>query len=181
MPLEKEIIDSRREKCQFIASDVQFGKDVVIGVCVNLYGCCIGDSSHIGPFVEIQRGARVGAHCKISSHSFICDGVIIEDGVFVGHGVVFINDNHPRATTVDGALEKAEDWVDRMCHTLIKSRASIGSNATILGGVTIGEGAVIGAGAVVTKDVPAGATVIGNPNRQLQKNDENKVSSIDSA
>lgn len=155
------------EKSQFIAPDVVLGKDVVLGVCINLYGCDIGDETKIGPFVEIQRGAKIGKRCKIGSHSFICDGVEIEDSVFLGHGVMFINDNHPRATTLEGELEKPEDWENRKVHTVVKKGASIGSNATILGGVTIGEGATVGAGAVVTKDVPPGVTVVGNPARPL--------------
>jgi acetyltransferase-like isoleucine patch superfamily enzyme len=159
------------EKCQFIAPDVVLGKDVVMGVCINLYGCEIGDGTKIGPFVEIQRGAKVGARCKIGSHSFICDGVEIEDAVFIGHGVMFVNDNNPRATTEGGALEKPADWLTRKQSTRIKKGATIGSNSTILGGVTVGEGATVGAGAVVTKDVPAGATVVGNPARAITRGD----------
>lgn len=149
-----------------IAPDVKLGRDVAIHNFVNLYGCEIGDGSRIGSFVEIQKGARVGRNCKISSHSFICEGVTIEDEVFVGHGVVFINDKFPRATTTDGALQTDADW--KVVPTLVKRGASIGSNATIMCGVTIGERAVVGAGAVVTKDVPAEATVTGNPARRLE-------------
>ena len=149
-----------------IAPDVKLGRDVVIHNFVNLYGCEIGDGSKIGSFVEIQKDAVIGRNCKISSHSFICEGVTIEDEVFVGHGVVFINDKYPRATTESGTLQTDADW--KVVPTVVKSRASIGSNATILCGVTIGEGAIIGAGAVVTKDVPAGATVAGNPARVIQ-------------
>ncbi len=150
-----------------IAKDVQLGKDVKIfhPELVNLYGCAIGDESKIGTFVEIQGGAKIGARCKISSHSFICEGVTIEDEVFVGHGVMFINDKIPRATTSTGALQGPEDWkveVTRVCR-----RASIGSNATILCGVVIGEGAIVGAGAVVTRDVPPNAVVAGSPARIL--------------
>ncbi|MFY9621684.1 MAG: acyltransferase [Pyrinomonadaceae bacterium] len=148
-----------------IAPDVKLGRDVKIHHFVNLYGCEIGDGSSIGSFVEIQKGARVGRNCKVSSHSFICEGVTVEDEVFIGHGVVFINDKYPRATTESGALQTDVDW--KVVPTLVRSRASIGSHATILCGVTIGEGAIIGAGAVVSKDVPAGATVAGNPARQL--------------
>ena len=144
-----------------IAPDVKLGSDVKIHHFVNLYGCEIGDGSSIGSFVEIQKGARVGRHCKVSTHSFICEGVTVEDEVFIGHGVVFINDKYPRATTESGALQTDIDW--QVVPTVVRSRASIGSNATIMCGVTIGQGAIIGAGAVVTKDVPARATVAGNP------------------
>ncbi len=144
-------------------NDVKMGENVRIfhPDLVNVYGCTIGDESTIGPFVEIQRGVEIGARCKISSHSFICDGVTIEDGVFVGHGVMFINDIYPRATNEDGSLQTADDW--ELVTTRIKKRASLGSNATILAGITIGEGAVIGAGAVVTRDVPDYAIVAGVP------------------
>ena len=144
-----------------IAPDVKLGRDVIIHHFVNLYGCEIGDGTSIGTFVEIQKGARVGRNCKISSHSFICEGVTIEDEVFIGHGVTFINDKFPRATNPDGTRQASDDWTT--VPTVVKRRASIGSGATILSGVTIGEGAMVGAGAVVTKDVPAGATVVGNP------------------
>lgn len=144
-------------------NDVKMGENVRIfhPDLVNVYGCTIGDESTIGPFVEIQRGVEIGARCKISSHSFICDGVTIEDGVFVGHGVMFINDIYPRATNEDGSLQTADDW--ELVTTRVKKRASLGSNATILAGITIGEGAVIGAGAVVTRDVPDYAIVAGVP------------------
>ncbi len=132
---------------------------------VNLYGCRVGTGSRIGTFVEVQRGASIGRHCKISSHTFICEGVTLEDGVFVGHGVMFTNDLHPRAVNADGSLQTDADWT--MVATLVKTRASIGSNATILAGITIGEGALIGAGAVVTKDVPDYAVVAGVPARVI--------------
>jgi len=144
-----------------IAPDVKLGRDVKIHQFVNLYGCEIGDGTSIGSFVEIQKRARVGRNCKISSHSFICEGVTVEDEVFIGHGVVFINDKYPRATTETGDLQTDADW--KVIPTVVQTRASIGSNATILSGVTIGPGATVGAGAVVTRDVPAGATVAGNP------------------
>ncbi len=144
-----------------VAPNVKLGKDVKIYAFVNLYGCEIDEGSRIGTFVEIQKGAKIGRNVKISSHSFICEGVTIEDEVFVGHGVMFINDKYPRATTGEGELQSEADWV--CIPTLIKKRASIGSNATILCGVTIGEGALVGAGSVVTRDVPPGAVVVGNP------------------
>ena len=144
-----------------IATDVKLGKNVKIYAFVNLYGCEIGDDSRVGTFVEIQKGARIGNRVKVSSHSFICEGVTIEDEVFIGHGVMFINDKYPRATTKDGQLQTDADWI--CTPTLIKRRASIGSNATILCGVTVGEDAVVGAGSVVTHDVAAGTVVAGNP------------------
>ena len=150
-----------------IAPDVKLGRDVKIHHFVNLYGCEIGDGSSLGTFVEIQKGARVGRNCKISSHSFICEGVTVEDDVFIGHGVMFINDKYPRATNESGALQTEADW--KVITTLVKRGASIGSNATILCGITIGERATVGAGAVVTTDVPDGATVAGNPARILKK------------
>ena len=144
-----------------IASDVKLGENVKIYAFVNLYGCEIDDDSRIGTFVEIQKGARIGKRVKVSSHSFICEGVTIEDEVFIGHGVMFINDKYPRATTMDGQLQTDADWV--CTPTVIKRRASIGSNVTILCGVTVGEGAIVGAGSVVTHDVPDRAVVAGNP------------------
>lgn len=147
--------------------DVAFGADVVVYSFANLYGCSIADGSRIGPFVEIQRGAAVGARCKISSHSFVCTGVEIGDDVFVGHGVVFVNDKYPRSTSETGALQTEDDWT--LLRTTVENGASIGSGAVVLGGVTIGERAVVGAGAVVTKDVPAGATVAGVPARPLER------------
>jgi len=146
-----------------IAEDVKLGQDVAIHAFVNLYGCEIGDESRIGAFVEIQKGAVIGARCKISSHTFICEGVTLEDGVFVGHGVVFTNDRWPRAVNPNGSPQGPEDW--ELLSTRVCQRASIGSGATILGGVTIGAGAMIGAGSVVTRDVAAGTTVAGNPAR----------------
>ena len=151
---------------QRIAPDVKLGKGVKIYAFTNLYGCEIGDDVKIGTFVEIQKGARVGNRCKISSHSFICEGVQIEDEVFVGHGVIFINDRFPRATTAEGQLQTEADWT--CVPTLVKQGASIGSGATILCGLTIGKRAIIGAGSVVTKDVPDDAVVAGNPARVLR-------------
>ncbi len=149
-----------------VAPDVKLGHNVRLYAFVNLYGCEIGDESQVGAFVEIQKGARIGRRVKISSHTFICEGVTIEDEVFVGHGVMFINDRYPRATNADGNLQTGADW--RVLPTVVKRRASIGSNATILCGVTIGEDAIVGAGSVVTRDVPAGAIVAGNPARVIR-------------
>lgn len=146
-----------------LVEDVDFGADVFVHSFVNLYGCRIGDRTRIGPFVEIQRGVVIGSDCKIQSHAFVCEGVEIEDEVFVGHGVLFINDKVPRATTEDGKLQGAGDWT--LLRTTVEPRASLGSGAVILGGVRIGAGALVGAGAVVTRDVPPGATVAGNPAR----------------
>ena len=148
-----------------LLNDVSFGENVVVHSFTNLYGCSVGDNSRIGPFVEIQEGASIGGNCKIQSHSFICTGVEIQDGVFVGHGVMFINDRHPRATRPDGRLQTADDW--ELEKTVVEQRASLGSGAVILGGVRIGEAALVGAGAVVTRDVPPGHTVVGNPARLL--------------
>jgi len=149
-----------------IAPDVKLGRDVKLSKFINLYGCEVGDESKIGAFVEIQKNARIGKRCKISSHTFICEGVTIEDGVFVGHGVTFINDIYPRATASDGQLQSEKDW--RVVPTLVKRGASIGSGATILCGVVIGEEAIVGAGSVVTKDVPPKSIVAGNPARKLR-------------
>jgi acetyltransferase-like isoleucine patch superfamily enzyme len=153
-----------------IGKDVQLGRDVKIfhPELVNLYGCSVGDETKIGTFVEIQGGANIGSRCKISSHSFICEGVTIEDEVFVGHGVMFTNDRFPRATTADGELQGPADW--KVEPTRVCRRASIGSNATILCGITIGEGAIIGAGSVVTRDVPPNAVVAGVPARNVTGN-----------
>ncbi len=152
---------------QQIAPSVKLGSGVRIFGFVNLYGCEIGDESKIGTFVEIQKGAKIGRRCKISSHTFICEGVTIEDEVFIGHGVMFTNDLLPRATNLDGSLQTDADW--KCVPTLIKKGAAIGSGATLLCGITVGERAVVGAGAVVTKDVPAGAIVVGNPAKVLRK------------
>lgn len=149
-----------------VAPDVRLGRDVQIYNFVNLYGCEIGDETRVGSFVEVQTGARVGRRCKISSHTFVCEGVEIEDEVFIGHGVMFINDIYPRATNEEGELQTSTDW--RVVKTVVRCGASIGSGATILGGVEIGARAIVGAGAVVTKDVPAGAVVAGNPARVLR-------------
>ena len=145
--------------------DVELGLDVVVAPFTNLYGCAIGDGTRVGPFVEVQRGVRIGARCKIQSHTFVCEGVTIEDEVFVGHGVMFVNDKYPRATTGDGALQTEEDW--QLLETVVESRASLGSGAIILGGVRVGAGAIVGAGAVVTRDVAPGAVVAGSPARSL--------------
>ncbi len=150
-----------------IAPDVKLGENVRIYAFVNLYGCEIGDDSRVGTFVEIQKGAKIGKRVKVSSHSFICEGVTVEDDVFIGHGVMFINDKYPRATAANGAPQTEADWV--CVPTLIKRGASIGSNATILCGVTIGEGAIVGAGSVVTHDVPPGTIVAGVPARIKRK------------
>lgn len=150
-----------------IAETVQLGKNVKIHhpTQVNLYGCVIGDDTGIGSFVEIQKNAVIGSRCKVSSHSFICEGVVVEDEVFIGHGVMFTNDRYPRATTADGRPQGEADW--KVENTRVKRRASIGSNATIICGVTVGEGALVGAGSVVTKDVPDYAIVAGVPARQV--------------
>jgi acetyltransferase-like isoleucine patch superfamily enzyme len=150
-----------------IAPDVKLGRNVRIYEFTNLYGCEIGDEAKIGAFVEIQKGVKVGRRCKISSHSFLCEGVTLEDDVFVGHNVTFINDRYPRATNSDGTLQTEADWV--CVRTLVKRGASIGSGATLLCGVTIGENALVGAGSVVTGDVPAGSVVAGNPARVIKK------------
>ena len=149
-----------------ISSDVKIGKDVLIYDFVNLYGCEIGDRTKIGTFVEIQKGVQIGRNCKISSHTFICEGVTIEDNVFVGHNVTFINDPFPRATNEEGRLKGDGDW--ECIPTIIKSGASIGSSATLLSGITVGENAIIGAGSVITKDVPPNTIVAGNPARVMR-------------
>jgi acetyltransferase-like isoleucine patch superfamily enzyme len=152
---------------QNIARDVKTGKDVKIYDFVNLYGCEIGDNSKIGTFVEIQRGAKIGKNCKVSSHTFICEGVVLEDNVFIGHNVTFINDLFPRATNRDGSMQDASDW--ECIGTRIKKGASLGSSVTVLCGVTIGENAIIGAGSMVTRDVPDGVIAAGNPARIIRK------------
>jgi UDP-2-acetamido-3-amino-2,3-dideoxy-glucuronate N-acetyltransferase len=146
-----------------VADDVRMGERVRLASYVNLYGCEIGDDTRLGAFVEIQRDAKIGKRCKISSHTFICSGVTIEDEVFIGHGVIFINDRYPRATGANGALKTEDDW--KMEHTVVKKGASIGSGAIVMCGVEIGAGALVGAGAIVTHDVPVGATVVGHPAR----------------
>jgi acetyltransferase-like isoleucine patch superfamily enzyme len=152
-----------------ITDDVQLGEDVRIYAFVNLYGCTIGDHTRVGTFVEIQKGAAVGRRCKISSHTFICEGVTIGDGCFIGHGVMFINDKDPRAVNAAGEPESEDDWADRFVETNIGDRVSIGSGAIILGGIQIGDGALIGAGAVVTRDVKAGEVVAGVPARVMRR------------
>jgi len=151
---------------QCIAPDVKLGKNVKMSKFINLYGCEIGDETKIGAFVEVQKNAKIGRRCKISSHTFVCEGVTIEDCVFVGHGVTFINDSYPRAANPDGALQTEQDW--KVERTVVKKGASVGSGATILSNVTIGENAIVGAGAVVTKDVAANAIVAGNPAKFLR-------------
>lgn len=154
------------ENLRRVAPDVKLGRNVRIGAFVNLYGCEIGDEVKIGAFVEIQKGAKVGNRCKISSHTFICEGVTIEDEVFVGHNVTFINDRYPRATNADGKLQTEKDW--KCIPTVVKRGASIGSGATLLCGITVGERALVGAGSVVTRDVPPFAVVVGNPARVIK-------------
>jgi acetyltransferase-like isoleucine patch superfamily enzyme len=150
-----------------LISDVSFGDGVVVYSFANLYGCSIGDETRIGPYVEVQRGAAIGARCKIQSHTFVCDGVTIEDEVFVGHGVMFINDKSPRSTAEGGGLQTESDWT--LLPTVVERGASIGSGAVVLGGLRIGAGALVGAGAVVTKDVAPGAVVAGVPARVLPR------------
>jgi acetyltransferase-like isoleucine patch superfamily enzyme len=163
MPKVNEPVD---DSYVAITPDVKLGTDVRLGKFLNLYGCAIGDETRIGAFVEIQKNATIGRRCKISSHTFICEGVTIEDRVFIGHGVMFINDSYPRATTPEGELQSAQDW--KVEPTLVRTGASVGSGATILSNVVIGEHAIVGAGSVVTRDVPAHAVVAGNPARVLR-------------
>ena len=153
-----------------IAPDVKLGENVKLSRFINLYGCEIGDNTKIGAFVEVQKNAKIGKNCKISSHTFVCEGVTIEDKVFIGHGVVFINDSYPRAATVEGSLQTEADW--KVEKTLVKKGASIGSGATVLANVTVGENAIVGAGSVVTKDVPPNTIVAGNPATVLRKIDQ---------
>lgn len=154
-------------KYHTIADNVQLGKNITIANFVNLYGCCIGDNTKIGTFVEVQKNAAIGKNCKIQSHTFICEGVTIEDDVFIGHGVTFINDKYPRSTNGNGELQGEADW--KVAPTLVKRGASIGSGATILCNITIGENAIVGSGSVVTKDVPPETIVAGNPARVLRR------------
>ena len=149
-----------------IAPDVKLGRNVKLSKFINLYGCEIGDETKIGAFVEIQKNSKIGTRCKISSHTFVCEGVVIEDNVFIGHGVTFINDSYPRATSAGGKLQTEADW--KVERTLVRTGASIGSGATILSRLTIGENAIVGAGSTVTKDVPENAIVAGNPARILR-------------
>jgi len=157
---------------QSIAPDVKLGKNVKLSKFINLYGCCIGDNTKLGAFVEIQKNANVGRNCKISSHTFICEGVTIDDNVFIGHNVTFINDKYPRATNNNGELQSEADW--KVEATLVKKGASIGSGATILSNVTIGENAIVGANSLVTKDVPPNCIVAGNPAHILRKFESRK-------
>lgn len=150
-----------------IGPGVTLGRNVILNDFINLYGCRIGDNTKIGPFVEIQKSVDIGRNCKVQSHSFICEGVTIEDEAFIGHGVMFTNDRYPHSTTAAGALQTEADWA--VIPTVVRRGASIGSNCTILCGVTVGEGAIVGAGSVVTKDVPPGVIVAGNPARVLRK------------
>ena len=156
------------EYCR-IAPDVSIGANVKISAFVNLYGCSVGDNTKLGAFVEIQKGAAIGKNCKISSHTFICEGVTVQDNVFIGHNVTFINDKYPEATRADGSLQTEEDW--SVVPTLVESGASIGSSVTIRCGVTIGAGALVGAGSVVTKDIPSGEIWAGHPARFVRKAD----------
>jgi len=160
--MSEDKVETRR-----ISPTVILGKDVKLGDFINLYGCKIDDGTKIGPFVEIQKKASIGKNCKIQSHSFVCEGVTIEDEVFVGHGVMFINDRYPRSTTESGGMQNEQDW--EVVPTVIKRRASIGSNATILCGVTVGEEAIVGAGSVVIRDVPPQTIVAGNPAKVIRK------------
>jgi acetyltransferase-like isoleucine patch superfamily enzyme len=163
---ESFLVSNPVQQHQLIAPDVRLGKGVRIFAFVNLYGCEIGDDSKIGTFVEIQKGAKIGSRCKISSHTFICEGVTIEDEVFIGHGVMFTNDLYPRATAEHGGLQSEADWT--CIPTVVKRGASIGSGVTLRFGITIGERAIVGAGSMVTRDVPAGAVVAGNPARVIK-------------
>lgn len=160
-------VEGSNDPLRSIAPDVRLGQNVYLSKYINLYGCSIGDGTKVGSFVEIQKNAHVGRNCKISSHTFICEGVTIEDNVFIGHGVTFINDPYPRATNAEGSLQSEADW--KVEPTLVRKGASIGSGATILSNVTIGENAIVGAGAVVTREVPPEAIVAGNPARVVRR------------
>jgi UDP-2-acetamido-3-amino-2,3-dideoxy-glucuronate N-acetyltransferase len=160
-------------KFHSIADDVQLGKNVKLANFINLYGCVIGDNTKIGTFVEVQKNAFIGKNCKIQSHTFICEGVTIEDEVFVGHGVTFINDKYPQAVNGEGGLQTEADW--KVVPTIVKKGASVGSGSTILCNVTIGERAIVGSGSVVTKDVPPGSVVAGNPARVIRKIETQKA------
>jgi len=151
-----------------ISDDVKLGKDVKLSKFINLYGCIIGDNCKIGAFVEVQKNSMVGKNCKISSHTFICEGVNIGDNCFIGHGVMFINDNYPESVNCDGNLQSEEDWTSRFVETHIENNVSIGSNVTILGNVTIGEGSIVGAGSVVTKSIPSAQIWVGNPAKKFR-------------
>ena len=168
LPLDLAVADAARRAPEYsrIADDVKLGRNVRVFAFVNLYGCSVGDNSKIGTFVEIQKNAVIGANVKVSSHTFICEGVHIEDDVFVGHNVSFINDKYPRAITGDGQLQTEADW--QVVSTVVKRGASIGTSCTILCGITIGEGAIVGAGSVVTRDVPPHTIVAGNPARPIR-------------
>lgn len=155
---------------QSVSKDVKLGRNVKLSKFINLYGCTIGKNTKIGAFVEIQKHAVVGKNCKVSSHSFICEGVTIGNNCFIGHGVMFINDNYPKATRSDGVLQTGKDWADRFVKTKVSSNVSIGSNCTILGNLSIGEGSLIGASSVVTKNIPAGEIWAGNPAKFIRKN-----------
>ena len=157
-----------------ISDDVKLGKNVKLSKFINLYGCTIGDNTKIGAFVEIQKNASIGSNCKISSHTFICEGVTIGDNCFIGHGVMFINDNYPRSVNENGQLEDETDWAPRFVRTTVGSNVSIGSNATILGNITISDRAMIGAGAVVNKDIPPNQIWTGNPVRKIRNTEEVK-------
>ncbi len=161
---------------QCISDDVKLGENVTLARFVNLYGCTIGDNTKIGTFVEVQKNARIGRNCKVQSHTFICEGVTIEDEVFVGHGVTFVNDKYPRATNGDGALQCEQDWT--VTPTVVRRGASIGSGATILCNITIGEHAIVGSGSVVTRDVPPGSIVAGNPARIIRRISHEQLRSV---
>jgi acetyltransferase-like isoleucine patch superfamily enzyme len=171
--MERDRSSGVTESYLCITPDVKLGRDVRLSKFINLYGCKIGEETKIGAFVEVQKNAVIGKQCKVSSHTFICEGVTVEDNVFIGHGVTFINDSYPRATTQDGSLQTEQDW--KVEPTLVKKGASIGSGTTILSNLVIGENAIVGAGSTVTKDVPANAIVAGNPARVLRMLDPLRI------